>query len=93
MKHRYKKIYRLQLHCKFATIGNKQTSDCSREWIAEQFGVLLLANVWVLVTPVENGHGALGSHYSHFSCWPGVVQVTAQMLGRHHIVRSTVCLK
>eukprot|EP00967_Tisochrysis_lutea_P141046 scaffold258507_cov30-Tisochrysis_lutea.AAC.2 len=42
--------------------------------------------------PKNDLDSTLGTHDRHFGRWPSIVEVAAQMLGRHHIVRTAICL-
>lgn len=67
-----------------------ESSDGGWERVAEQLGVLLLVldGVLLIVTE-EDRDGSLSSHNSNLGSWPGVVDISTKMLGRHDIVGSS----
>ncbi len=44
------------------------------------------------LSAIQDFHRTLGAHYGNFSGGPGIVDVAAQMLGRHDAVGAAVCL-
>mmetsp|Transcript_53429 Transcript_53429/g.78040 ORF Transcript_53429/g.78040 Transcript_53429/m.78040 type:complete len:400 (+) Transcript_53429:208-1407(+) len=71
-------------------IVNKPALRC-HHWIAEQIGVLL--RVLLHVAAAEDDlHRPLGAHHRHLGGGPGVVDVRAQVLAAHHVVRAAVGL-
>eukprot|EP00123_Amoebidium_parasiticum_P013138 comp21793_c0_seq1/m.30974 comp21793_c0_seq1/g.30974 ORF comp21793_c0_seq1/g.30974 comp21793_c0_seq1/m.30974 type:complete len:426 (+) comp21793_c0_seq1:206-1483(+) len=67
-------------------------SGSSGEGCAQGRLVLALLCSQVLGPTEDNGHGTLGTHDGNFGRGPCVVGVTAQVLGAHHVVGTTVGL-
>lgn len=54
---------------------------------------LVLQRLLLDVLPSEDDFdGPLGAHYGDLRRWPRIVEVTPQVLRRHHVVRATIGL-
>ena len=68
------------------------------EWVGKEVAVVLdifcAGGVRVVgrgeFFTVDNVHRAFGSHDGNFAGWVDVVEVTAEMFGRHHVVGAAV---
>lgn len=68
-----------------------KASLSSHHGVGEAFSVLGSA-LFNVRAAVQNFDGTLGSHDGNFCTGPSVVDVSTQMLRRHDIIRTSVCL-
>lgn len=70
-------------------IVNEPTLSCLQR-VSESF-LIVSCLFFYIFTPEDDFYCTLSAHHCNFGIRPGVVEITSQVLGRHHIIGSSIC--